>query len=292
MEINKAKELYFRYLRVEKGVSEETLKAYDYDLKKFFSTLKREDTEDVLPTDILDFVRLENRHLLSSATVSRRLSVTKNFYNFLESEGYLSEDMVEVPTPKGSKNLPQVLSLEEMEDLLNAPDVSKDEGLRDKAMMELMYSSGLRVSELLALKVSQISSEKMTIRVIGKGSKERIVPVGEYALEYVEQYIHTARKKNPGHKTNILFLNRYGKPLSRQYFFLQIKKYGEQAGIEKELSPHTIRHCFATHLLENNADLRTIQEMLGHSSISTTQIYTNVSSERTLSAYDLFKRKK
>ncbi len=292
MEINKAKELYFRYLRVEKGVSEETIKSYDYDLKKFFAALNREDTDELLPTDIIDFVRIENRHLLSSSTVSRRLSATKNFYQFLESEGYLKEDMVEVSAPKGAKTLPQVLSFEEMEDLLNAPDVTKDEGLRDKAMMELMYSSGLRVSELLSLKLSQISSEKMTIRVIGKGSKERIVPVGEYALEYVNEYINTARKKNPGRKTNILFLNRYGKPLSRQYFFLQIKKYGEMAGIKKELSPHTIRHCFATHLLENNADLRVIQEMLGHSSIATTQIYTSVSSQRTLSAYDLFKRKK
>ena len=292
MEINKAKELYFRHLRVEKGVSEETIKSYDYDLKKFFASLKREDTDEVLPSDILDFVRLENRQFLASSTVSRRLSTCKNFYQFLENEGYLSEDMVEVPSPKASKPLPNVLSMEEMEDLLNAPDISKDEGLRDKAMMELMYSSGLRVSELLSLKVSQISLEKMTIRVIGKGNKERIVPVGEYALEYVEKYINTARKKNPGRKSNILFLNRYGNPLSRQYFFLQIKKYGEIAGITKELSPHTIRHCFATHLLENNADLRTIQEMLGHSSIATTQIYTNVSSERTLYAYDLFKRKK
>ena len=292
MEINKAKELYFRHLRVEKGVSEETIKSYDYDLKKFFASLKREDTDEVLPSDILDFVRLENRQFLASSTVSRRLSTCKNFYQFLENEGYLSEDMVEVPSPKASKPLPNVLSMEEMEDLLNAPDISKDEGLRDKAMMELMYSSGLRVSELLSMKVSQISLEKMTIRVIGKGNKERIVPVGEYALEYVEKYISTARKKNPGRKSNILFLNRYGNSLSRQYFFLQIKKYGEMAGITKELSPHTIRHCFATHLLENNADLRTIQEMLGHSSISTTQIYTNISSERTLYAYDLFKRKK
>ncbi len=292
MEINKAITLYIRYLRVEKGVSEETIKSYQYDLKQFFIALPKEDTDDLLPTDILDFVRIQNRHLLSTSTVQRRLSVTKNFYLFLENEGYIQEHMVEVDAPKGAKSLPRVLSVVEINALLDAPDVGKPDGLRDKAMMELMYSSGLRVSELLSLKTSQISNEKQTIRIRGKGSKQRIVPVGEYALEFVNAYINQVRKKNPGHKSNVLFLNRYGKPLSRQFFFKQIKKYGEIAHINKELSPHTIRHCFATHMLENDADLRSIQEMLGHSSIATTQIYTNVSSEHILSAYDLFKRKK
>lgn len=292
MELSKAEELFFRYLRVEKGVSNETIKSYHYDLVQFFTLMKKETTDDLLPTDIVDFVRIQSRKMRSVSTIIRRISTTKNFYLFLESEGYISESLSPVETPRSTKKLPRVLSIEEVERLLNAPDTSKPEGLRDKAMMELMYSSGLRVSELLSLKVSQINYEKGVIRIIGKGNKERIVPVGEFAMEYVAKYVTTARKKNKGRNSQTLFLNRYGEPLSRVYFFLQIKKYALEAGIDKEISPHTIRHCFATHMLENGAELRAIQEMLGHSNIATTQIYTNISSRRILSAYDLYSKRK
>ncbi len=292
MELSKAEELFFRYLRVEKGVSNETIKSYHYDLVQFFTLMKKETTDDLLPTDIVDFVRIQSRKMRSVSTIIRRISTTKNFYLFLESEGYISESLSPVETPRSTKKLPRVLSIEEVERLLDAPDTSKPEGLRDKAMMELMYSSGLRVSELLSLKVSQINYEKGIIRIIGKGNKERIVPVGEFAMEYVAKYVTTARKKNKGRNSQTLFLNRYGEPLSRVYFFLQIKKYALEAGIDKEISPHTIRHCFATHMLENGAELRAIQEMLGHSSIATTQIYTNISSRRILSAYDLYSKRK
>lgn len=292
MELSKAEELFFRYLRVEKGVSNETIKSYHYDLVQFFTLMKKETTDDLLPTDIVDFVRIQSRKMRSVSTIIRRISTTKNFYLFLESEGYISESLSPVETPRSTKKLPRVLSIEEVERLLDAPDISKPEGLRDKAMMELMYSSGLRVSELLSLKVSQINYEKGVIRIIGKGNKERIVPVGEFAMEYVAKYVTTARKKNKGRNSQTLFLNRYGEPLSRVYFFLQIKKYALEAGIDKEISPHTIRHCFATHMLENGAELRAIQEMLGHSSIATTQIYTNISSRRILSAYDLYSKRK
>ena len=292
MELSKAEELFFRYLRVEKGVSNETIKSYHYDLVQFFTLMKKETTDDLLPTDIVDFVRIQSRKMRSVSTIIRRISTTKNFYLFLESEGYISESLSPVETPRSTKKLPRVLSIEEVERLLDAPDTSKPEGLRDKAMMELMYSSGLRVSELLSLKVSQINYEKGVIRIIGKGNKERIVPVGEFAMEYVAKYVTTARKKNKGRNSQTLFLNRYGEPLSRVYFFLQIKKYALEAGIDKEISPHTIRHCFATHMLENGAELRAIQEMLGHSSIATTQIYTNISSRRILSAYDLYSKRK
>ena len=292
MELSKAEELFFRYLRVEKGVSNETIKSYHYDLVQFFTLMKKQTTDDLLPTDIVDFVRIQSRKMRSVSTIIRRISTTKNFYLFLESEGYISESLSPVETPRSTKKLPRVLSIEEVERLLDAPDISKPEGLRDKAMMELMYSSGLRVSELLSLKVSQINYEKGVIRIIGKGNKERIVPVGEFAMEYVAKYVTTARKKNKGRNSQTLFLNRYGEPLSRVYFFLQIKKYALEAGIDKEISPHTIRHCFATHMLENGAELRTIQEMLGHSNIATTQIYTNISSRRILSAYDLYSKRK
>ena len=292
MELSKAEELFFRYLRVEKGVSNETIKSYHYDLVQFFTLMKKETTDDLLPTDIVDFVRIQSRKMRSVSTIIRRISTTKNFYLFLESEGYILESLSPVETPRSTKKLPRVLSIEEVERLLDAPDTSKPEGLRDKAMMELMYSSGLRVSELLSLKVSQINYEKGVIRIIGKGNKERIVPVGEFAMEYVAKYVTSARKKNKGRNSQTLFLNRYGEPLSRVYFFLQIKKYALEAGIDKEISPHTIRHCFATHMLENGAELRAIQEMLGHSSIATTQIYTNISSRRILSAYDLYSKRK
>lgn len=293
MELSKAEELYFEYLRVEKGASSETIKSYHYDLKQFFIAMKKTDTDELLPTDIVDFVRLQSKSMKRSvSTIVRRLSTTKNFYLFLESEGLVSGGLTQIESPRLTKKLPRVLSVEEVEALLNTPDVNKKEGLRDKAMMELMYSSGLRVSELLSLKLKDINFEKGTIRVIGKGNKERIVPIGDYALEFVSQYILTARKKNKGRNSPYLFLNKNGTALSRVYFFKQIKKYASEANINKDISPHTLRHCFATHMLENGAELRAIQEMLGHTNIATTQIYTNISSKRIVSAYDLYNKRK
>lgn len=292
MQLDDAIDLYFQFLRVEKGVSNETIKSYAYDLKQFFLALPKSNTDDFLPTDITDFIKLQNKKMLSSATVIRRLSSTKNFYLFLEKERVISFHLDSLESPKGIKRLPISLSIEEVEDLLNAPDLNKSEGLRDRAMLETMYSSGLRVSELLSLKISQINFEKGIIDVIGKGNKQRKVPLGDYAIDFVKEYISKGRPKAKGKDNAYLFLNRYGKPLSRQYFFLQVKKYAEQVGIQEDISPHTIRHCFATHLLENGAELRAVQEMLGHSNIATTQIYTNISSKRILSAYDLYSKRK
>ncbi len=292
MELNDAIDLFIQYLRVEKGVSEDTIKSYLYDIKQFFLALPKNDTSDFMPTDIADFVKIQNKKMLSSATVIRRLSSTKNFYLFLEKEHIIDFQINHFESPKGIKHLPISISIDEVEELLNAPDETKPEGLRDRAMLETMYSSGLRVSELLSLKISQINFEKGVIDVIGKGNKQRKVPFGDFALDYVQKYVNTARRKNPGKNTPYLFLNRYGKPLSRQYFFKQVKKYAEQVGIEENISPHTLRHCFATHLLENGAELRAVQEMLGHTNIATTQIYTNISSKRIMSAYDLYVKRK
>lgn len=292
MELTDAIDLYFQYLRVEKGVSNDTIKSYAYDLNEFFKALPRDNTDELLPTDISDFVKLQNKKLLANATVIRRLSSTKNFYLFLEREGIIKEPMKKIETPKGIKRLPRVLSIEDVEKLLEAPDLSKPEGQRDRAMLEVMYASGLRVSELLSLKIRQINATRGIIDIIGKGNKQRKVPIGEYALEYLNLYLNEGRRKNIGKKSEYVFLNRYGEPLSRQYFFKQIKKYAEQVGIDQELSPHTLRHCFATHMLENGAELRAVQEMLGHSNIATTQIYTNISSKRIISAYDLYSKRK
>lgn len=292
MELTDAIDLYFQYLRVEKGVSNDTIKSYAYDLNEFFKALDKNSTDDFLPTDINDFIKLQSKKLMSSATIARRLSSTRNFYLFLEKEHILKEPLIESEKPRTIKRLPKVLSEEDVEKLLEAPDMDKPEGQRDRAMLEIMYSSGLRVSELINLKVRQINVDKGIIDVIGKGNKERKVPIGEYALDFLKKYLEEGRKKNKGRKSDYLFLNRYGESISRQYFFMQVKKYAEQVGVNPDISPHTLRHCFATHMLEHGAELRAVQEMLGHSNIATTQIYTNISSKRILSAYDLYSSRK
>lgn len=292
MKLDDASDLYFQYLRVEKGVSNETIRNYAYDLKQFFEAIPKDSTDDMLPTDITDFVTIQMKNQLSVPTILRRISSTMNFYLFLEREHIINFVVKEFDRPRKMKSLPKIISVEEVEDLLNAPDLSKDEGFRDRTMLELMYCSGLRVSELLNLKLKQINLEKQIIDIIGKGNKERKVPVGEYALDFVKHYVEEHRIHNPGKKSNYLFLNRYGEPLSRQYFFKQIKKYAKEAGIQEDISPHTLRHCFATHMLENGAELRALQEMLGHANLSTTQIYTNISTKRILDAYDLFTKRK
>ena len=292
MELSDAVDLYFQYLKVENGVSKQTIVNYAYDIKKFFESIPKDTTEDMLPTDISDFVTIQMKQQLSVPTILRRISSTLNFYLFLKRENIIDFIVPEFDRPKKMKHLPKTISIEEVEDLLAAPDLNKDEGYRDRTMLEVMYSSGLRVSELLSLKIKQINLEKGVIDIIGKGNKQRKVPIGEYALEFVNKYIDEHRIHNPGKRTGYLFLNRYGEPLSRQYFFKQIKKYAKEANIEEDISPHTLRHCFATHMLENGAELRALQEMLGHSNLSTTQIYTNVSTKRILDAYDLFTKRK
>ena len=292
MTLKEASDLYFQYLLVEKGVSKETIKNYAYDLKQFFTILKKNDTSDLKSRDIQEFIRIQTQNMMSIPTILRRISSTKNFYLFLEKERIISFQIDTLDKPKGAKKLPVCISIEEVEALLNQPDLTKNEGQRNKAMLEVMYSSGLRISELLSLKVKQVNFERGIIKIVGKGNKERIVPIGEFALEYLNKYISDGRRKNKNRNSDYLFLNRYGEPLSRVYFFKQVKKYAEQAGIMVDISPHTLRHCFATHMLENGAELRAVQEMLGHTNIATTQIYTNISSKRILNAYDLYSKRK
>ena len=292
MTLNEASDLYFQYLRVEKGVSYETIRNYEYDLRIFFETLNKKTTNDLKSGDIQEFIRIQTQNMLSIPTILRRISSTKNLYLFLEKERLISFQIDLLEKPKGAKKLPVCISIEEVEALLEQPDLTKPEGQRDRAMLEVMYSSGLRISELLNLRMNQINFDRGMVKIIGKGNKERIVPIGDYALEYLNKYINDGRKKNPKRNSDYLFLNRYGEPVSRVYFFLQVKKYAQQAGIKAEISPHTLRHCFATHMLENGAELRAVQEMLGHANIATTQIYTNISSKRILSAYDLYSKRK
>ena len=294
MEIRQALEEYFTYLLATKGLSEKSVNDYKEDLLIFLRDFpSRQTTEDLLETDLSDFAVKEGEKDRSSATIARRLSSLYNFYQFLYKKGIIGSAPERVERPKEEKSLPVILSFEEVERLLDAPDTSKERGMRDKAMLETMYATGLRVSELCALPLSSINVENRLIVVRhGKGNKQRTVPISPFALEWLETYIHDFRSKNKGKKRKEVFLNLRGTPISRNYFFMQVKKYAEEAGIEVSISPHTLRHCFATHLLENGAELRAVQEMLGHAHLSTTQIYTHVSTRRILEAYDRFSSRK
>ena len=288
MEIVDAIDLYQQYLLVEKGLSVQTVKSYLDDLKQFFILFPDyKETNDISGGDLKLFLADQISQGKSIPTALRRLSSTKGFLLFLKKDGYFYDEMPDIEPPKKPSRLPTCLSLEEVEMLLDAPDMSKPSGVRDKAMLELMYASGLRVSELISLKRKNLNLKKGIVIVFGKGAKERKVPVGEFAMEYVVKYINEVRGKNKYSGSEYLFLNMKGEPISRQYFFMQIRKYAEQVGIDKVISPHTLRHCFATHMLEGGAQLRAVQEMLGHTNIATTQIYTHISTKRILSVYDL-----
>lgn len=294
MEINESFDAFIQYLRVERGVSEITVKNYREDFKIFLLSFPDVKTTDDLNVDMLpEFVRRQDELARSSSTILRRYSLLRNYFSFLNEENILHEEMPDVDKPKSSKRLPFVMSNEEVDELLEAPDISKGNGMRDRAMLELMYATGLRVSELLSLRFRNLNMQNGLITVYGKGNKQRSVPVSSFALEFLRKYIDGPRKRVKGSKdTDIIFLNRDGKALSRTYFFMQVKRYAEEKGIDSSVSPHTLRHCFATHLLENGASLRAVQEMLGHSNIATTQIYTEVSTKRIMSAYDLYASRK
>lgn len=282
---------YKNYILIEKGLSQLTIKAYLDDLSLFHDRLKISDTSEYSPLHFTDFINLESEEGKSSATIARRLSSVYNYFIFLKAEGIYKENIPSVFKPKLTPRLPNYLTNEEVERLLEAPNSDNEIGVRDKAMLEVMYASGLRVHELLGLKLENVNFQRGNLKVMGKGSKERIVPLGEFAVHYLLTYINDYRYKNSGSKTKFIFLSKAGTPLTRQAFFLNIRKYALQAEINKIVSPHMLRHSFATHLLENGCDLKTVQALLGHTNIATTQIYTHVAAKRILSAYDRFTQK-
>ena len=287
MEIIDAVDNYRQYILAEKGLSNQTWSSYLEDIQAFFNYFRdKQTTDDLLETDLYEFLKYELSIGHSVSTALRRLSSTRSFYIFLKKENLFNGSIPDIETPKKPKHLPNCLSEEEVEALLSAPDTSSPSGLRDKAMLETMYSSGLRVSELLKLEKSQVNLNKGIITVFGKGAKERKVPIADYAVDFIKQYIKEVRNKNENKDSKFLFLSKKGEPLSRVYFFKQVKKYSELAGITTNVSPHTLRHSFATHLLNHGAQLRIVQGMLGHTNIATTQIYTHVSSEKLKSDYD------
>lgn len=293
MEIRDAVSLFLQHLQVEKGVSKATIENYKEDLKLFFDYFKdTNNTDDLMIQQIAEFIQIQSEDNKAASTILRRYSCLKNFFTFLVGEGVIDTDIPEFEKPKKDKKLPLVVSNEDVEALLEAPDMTKESGQRDRAMLEVMYATGLRVSELISLQFKNVDFPSQVITVYGKGNKQRSVPVSSFALDYLSKYINGVRKRNPGHASNYLFLNKQGNPVSRVYFFKQVKNYASMAGIDDAISPHTLRHCFATHLLENGAELRAVQEMLGHSKISTTQVYTQVSTKRIISAYDRYSSRK
>ena len=298
MKMEEAIANYEEYLRAERGLSDVTVKDYLDDIDLFLLLMRKAelkhgsgrrliDTDELQENDITDFAMLEGQLDRRNATIARRISSLYNFFKFLSSNSCLGFAVGVVERPKGSKHLPVVLTLEEVDRLLDAPDASTPWGCRDKAMLETMYATGLRVSELCALRLKDIKFENHIIVVPkGKGGKQRSVPIGDYALDYLKAYIDGPRKENKGRDTPYVFLNRLGTPISRVFFYNEIQKYAEAAHIQKKISPHTLRHCFATHLLSNGADLRIVAEMLGHAHLSTTQIYTHLSDRRIHDAYE------
>ena len=287
MEIVDAVDRYKQYVLVEKGLSNQTWISYLEDIQAFFNHFSdKKTTDDLLESDLYEFLKYELSIGHSVSTALRRLSCTRNFFLFLKRDGYYEGVIPDIEAPKKPNYLPNCVTEEEVEALLSAPDLSTPSGLRDKAMLETMYSSGLRVSELLTLERAQVNLSKGVITVFGKGAKERRVPIADYAVEYIQEYIKEVRNKSEFKSSKYLFLSKKGEPLSRVYFFKQVKKYSQEAGIETNVSPHTLRHSFATHLLNHGAQLRIVQSMLGHTNIATTQIYTHVSSEKIKSDYD------
>ena len=292
MEIATAIAAFLTHVRVEKGLSPNTVSAYRRDLLKFeeFAKKKKLAVESVSRDDLVDFLASLYRQKLESRTVARNLVTMRSFFRFTLVQELRTEDpCLNLESPKIRRSLPGYLRLEEVEKLLAQPDEKQPLGLRDRAMFEVLYSTGLRVSELVGLRVMDMDRAAGCVRCIGKGDKERIVPIGKKAIALVERYLRDARPKLLGNanKANVtmMFINRRGRPLSRVGVWKILSAYGRQAGMRKGLTPHMLRHSFATHLLERGADLRSVQLMLGHSDISTTQIYTHVVEERLKQIY-------
>ena len=276
---------FLHYLVVEKGLSQNTIEAYSHGLVRFVDHLKREkiqDIRDVGKFDVQGFLLSLRKKNLNTKSVVRDLSAIRSFFRFLIQEGILETNPVEdLESPKVAKTLPEILSLKEIEQILEQPNLQTPLGMRDRAMLEILYATGMRVSELTHLPTHQVNLEGGFVLLYGKGSKERIVPLGSEAMRWVALYLKGARGAlSKGKESAFLFINRSGKEMSRQRFWRNLKDYAKKAGLHKRISPHLLRHSFASHLLERGADLRSVQMMLGHVDISTTQIYTHVTGEK------------
>lgn len=282
---------YLDYLRVEKGLAENSVKSYALDLRHFGHWLREQklEVDGVERLHLVRYFQSLRSSGISARSVARALAALRGMYRFFTSEKWVREDPTEnVENPRLWSNLPKTLTFSEVEDLLAAPDRNDPAGLRDAAMLELLYATGLRVSELIRVRVDDLVLDAGFLRTIGKGSKERIVPFGDDARDAILAWIEKGRGEFDRHRDPALFLTSRGRGMSRQTFWRKITAYARKAGIRQQISPHVLRHSFATHLLENGADLRSVQMMLGHSDISTTQIYTHVSRARLQKIYEQF----
>ena len=286
-------DMFLNYISVERGLASNTIISYREDLESFMDFLKKQSSIQLSKTtrnDISNFMLQQKDRGLSSSSISRRLAAIKSFYRFLVREKILKVDPTSlIDSPKLWKKIPETLSLNEVDSLLNAPDLRNIQGIRDKAILETLYATGMRVSEAGNLKLDNVNLDIGFLRCIGKGNKERVIPFGKKAIVAVKRYLEVSRpallKKN---ESDILFLSRFGKKISRQSIWKIIQRYTKEAGIKKHIKPHLLRHSFATHLLERGADLRSVQEMLGHANISTTQIYTHINKDRLKSIHRMF----
>lgn len=289
-----ALEDYFHYLQIERGLSDNTLISYKRDLTRYQQYIEKvieKSTWDlVVRNDIISFLHMLHDDGNSSATIARAISSIRSLHQFLIREQITSHDpSIHIETPQKERKLPDILSSKEIQRLLSISEETPL-AIRNKAMFELLYATGLRVTELITLQVSDLHLTMGFVRCLGKGSKERIVPLGDIAIESLEIYLTTTRDSLAKKKQddNILFLNQHGRPLTRQGFWKVLKTAAIKVGLDDKITPHTLRHSFATHLLENGADLRAVQEMLGHADISTTQIYTHVTRNRLKDVYNMY----
>ncbi len=272
-----------------------TVESYIEDIYKYLEYIEKNkhiyNALDIDSNSIINYLSYLDKNNYEKSTIVRKITSIKLFHKYLNEKYNIPDISTKIDKPRVRRKLPNILTIEEVDNLLNI-QLSNAYDFRNKAMLELMYSSGLRVSELVELKIKDIDLDNGYVKCFGKGSKERIVPIGELAVDYLKKYIYEYRDSmKKGYYTENVFLNNHGKKISRQGFFLIIKEIAKEKKIEKNITPHMLRHSFATHLLNNGADLRTIQEMLGHSSITTTQIYTNVSTDILKENYELYKRR-
>jgi integrase/recombinase XerD len=282
---------FINYLSVERGLASNTLESYGRDLHQYYAYLHTKtrlmSLQEASRANVISYLLQMEKQGKSPATIARRLAALKSFYQFLTRENLVERDpTANLESPKLDRKLPKVLTVREVELLLRQPKTGATGGLRDKAMLEVLYATGIRVSELVSLTTPDVNLEMHYLRCLGKGSKERLVPVGSIACQAVADYLTLSRPKlvkDPGERS--LFVNHHGKRMTRQGFWKIVKKYATEAGVKKSITPHTLRHSFATHLLENGADVRAVQEMLGHADISTTQVYTHVSRGRLRDVY-------
>lgn len=285
MKTNEAVEEFLTFLLTEKGDSLTTIKAYQIDLEEFTRFVSNKPAEGLNSADMNDFLFSLQSKGMKNATLIRKSMAIKGLYKFLKGEGIIKITLSDLQSPKKEKHLPDILTIEEINLLLRQPDLQTAKGILDLAMMEVTFFCGLRVSELIELRIDKINTKSGYLRVLGKGNKERIIPINQEALKVVSYYQEEVRSHIET-KSMKLFLHENGREVSRQYFFLELKKYVKMANINKNVSPHTLRHCFATQLLENGAQLRLVKELLGHADIETTQIYTHLSKKKQQEEYE------